>query len=344
MASGGANSDRAGRPEAEAFRVVPAFLARRGGGIETERVDRREFLKRWAECAAVATAGFLMPALLRDRAWSGGFPDLVVVEGGPAAATKKAVGALGGMTRFVSRGARVVIKPNMSFPNPQEWATTTHPEVVRALSELCVDAGAKSVLVLDNPLRNRELCLERSGLQGSCGDLDGVRAETLTDKRFFREVKVPEGEQLTSTMIMKQVLEADTLIAAPVAKSHSASGVSLAMKGMMGLIYDRRTFHLDLDLNVGIVDLCTVLKPALTVVDASRILSSGGPGGPGEVVALNRIIASTDMVAADAMAVEVGTWYGRKFRAGQVQHIRMARDRGLGRMDIENLRIQEVRA
>jgi uncharacterized protein (DUF362 family) len=114
------------------------------------------------------------------------------------------------------------------------------------------------------------------------------------------------------------------------------------MKGMMGLIYDRRSLHLDMDLNTAIVDLCTVLKPHLTVVDASRVLSSGGPGGPGKVIALETIIVSTDMVAADAMAVERGTWYGRKFKARQVKHIRMAHERGLGRMDVGLQTLKEV--
>jgi uncharacterized protein (DUF362 family) len=235
-----------------------------------------------------------------------------------------------------------VIKPNMSFPNPPEWGTTTHPDVVRALSDMCLRAGAASVLVLDNPLRNAELCLERSGLRAACGNLPQTRTQALADRRFYEEVKIPGGEELKSTMIMKEVLRANVVIAVPVAKSHSATGVSLCLKGMMGLIYDRRSLHLDMDLNTAIVDLCTVLKPHLTVVDASRVLSSGGPGGPGKVIALERIIASTDMVAADAMAVEQGTWYGRKFKARQVKHIRMAHERGLGNMDVAAQILKEV--
>jgi uncharacterized protein (DUF362 family) len=91
------------------------------------------------------------------------------------------------------------------------------------------------------------------------------------------------------------------------------------------------------------VDLCTVLKPTLTIIDASRILSEGGPGGPGKVIPMNMIIASTDFVAADAMAVEMGTWYGRKFKAHQVKHIQMAHERGLGRIDASSLSVKEVR-
>jgi uncharacterized protein (DUF362 family) len=312
--------------------------------MSKKAINRREFLKKTAECAACGAMGIALSGLWHGSAGASNSPDIVLAKGTPGPATRGAVNALGGIQRFVQTGDKVVIKPNMSFPNPPEWGTTTHPDVVRALSDMCLKAGAVSVLVLDNPLRNAELCLERSGLRAVCQGLPQTQTQALADRRFYEEVEVPEGKELRSTMIMKEVLKANVLIAVPVAKSHSATGVSLAMKGMMGLIYDRRSFHLDMDLNRAIVDLCTVLEPQLTVVDASRVLSSGGPGGPGKVIPLGTIIASTDMVAADAMAVERGTWYGRTFRAGQVKHIRMAHERGLGNMDVTVQRVKEVAA
>ena len=216
--------------------------------------------------------------------------------------------------------------------------------MVKELTILCLKAGAASVLVLDNPLRSAELWLERSGVRSVCEGISQSRVESITQPDLFKEIRVSKGKALTSTMVMKQALEADVLIAAPVAKSHSASGVSLALKGMMGLIYDRKTFHMDLDLNTAVVDLCTVLVPKLTVIDATRVLSDGGPGGPGKVIPLNKIIASTDMVAADAMAVELGTWYGRKFKPSQVKHIKEAHERGLGNMDTAGQVVKEVTA
>ena len=133
------------------------------------------------------------------------------------------------------------------------------------------------------------------------------------------------------------------LIAAPVAKSHSGAGVSLSMKGMMGLVYNRMIFHRR-DLHTSIVDLSTVLKADLTVVDATRVLSTGGPGGPGKVLTPDTVIASADMVAADAYTVSAFEWYGKSYRPDQVRHIREAHARGLGRMDIENLRVESITA
>lgn len=305
-------------------------------------MNRREFIVKTAGCAALAALDIALPGLTVIKAGAGDLPDIVLAKGGPEKATRAAVNALGGMRRFVSQGQRVVIKPNMSFPNPPEMATTTHPRVIRELVRQCVEAGASSVMVLDNPLRDIEICLERSQLKDACRGLKGSRLGGLKDKGSFKKVQVPGGKDLKSTMVMKQVLKADVLIAAPVAKSHSATGVSLSMKGMMGLIYNRSVFHYAMDLNSAIVDLCTILKPSLTVIDATRILTEGGPGGPGKVITMNRVIASTDMVAADSTAVELGTWYGRKIKASSIEHIRLAHNRGLGSMNISNMSVKEV--
>ena len=116
------------------------------------------------------------------------------------------------------------------------------------------------------------------------------------------------------------------------------------MKGMMGLIKDRMSFHSRYNLHEAIVDMVTVFKPHLVVIDGTHILSSGGPGGPGKVIPLNLVVASTDMVAADAQMVALGTWYGKKFVPDQVRHIRIAAERGLGRMDIDKLKVQNVKS
>lgn len=312
--------------------------------MDERLMDRRKFIKKSVGYTAYAALGLILPGVFKGSAKADQLPDIVVANGSPGASARAVVNALGGMGRFVKSGDRVVIKPNMSFPNPPDWATTTHPEVVLELASMCLQAGAVGVVVLDNPLRNTELCLERSGIRRALETLPGSRTEGIESERFFKEVRIPEGVELSSTMIMKQVLEADVLIAAPVAKSHSATGLSLSMKGMMGLIYNRSDLHLSMDLNTAVVDLCTVLKPQLTVIDVSRLLTSGGPGGPGKVITMNKIIGSTDMVAADAATVQIGTWYGRKFKARQVKHIRMAHERGLGNMDIDRQIVKEINA
>ncbi len=304
-------------------------------------MSRREFLKWQAKgaCAMAACAGgILMPSGL----WADVGCDIGLAKGDPAAATRAAVGLVGGMEAYVKPGDKVVIKPNFSFANPPEMATTTHPLVVSSLVAMCKEAGADRVRVLDHPLNSVELCLQQTGISTACQAIDPNAVHAVVDRRLYAETEISQGKAFRTTDVMKDVLEADVLIAAPVAKSHGSTGVSLSMKGMMGLIWERGIMHYRFDLNEAIVDLCTLLKADLAVIDATRVLTTNGPSGPGKVDILNTVIASPDMVAADAQAVTISTWYGRSFRPNQVKHIKLAAERGLGRLDIENLRVKRV--
>jgi uncharacterized protein (DUF362 family) len=316
-------------------------------GHPSLHVTRRDFLITQGKAALMLAAGghgLLRARPLAAAQRTGEAPDLTIARGEPGPATRAAVEALGGMAAFVRPGQRVVIKPNMSFAQPPERATNTHPDVVRELAVMCREAGAARVRILDHPLQNAEMCLVQSGIQEACSALPDVSVHTLSAARFFRSVPIPQGEQLRESQVMEDVLSADVLIAAPVAKSHSATGVSLAMKGMLGLILDRGVLHRRFDLHTAIVDLTTLLMPDLTVVDATRVLSTNGPFGPGKVLQEDTVIASRDVVAADAMAVSLFEWYGRRFEPRQVRHILLAHERGLGSMDLSGLRIDEITA
>jgi uncharacterized protein (DUF362 family) len=208
---------------------------------------------------------------------------------------------------------------------------------------MCLEAGASRIRVLDHPAEDfvrAETSIERTKEALKVFKKDMVFG--LTKKDFFRASTIDGGLKFKETDVMRDVLEADVLIAAPVAKSHSMTGVSLAMKGMMGLIWNRETMHRDYQLDEAIVDLCTLLKADLTVVDATRVLSTGGPYGPGKVLRTNTVVASRDMVAADAKTVEMFEWYNQRFEPRQVEHIRLAHERRLGRMDVQNLRVKQI--
>lgn len=324
---------------------MPRFRSSRPHNLDDpdRSFSRRSFLKaQGAAALLLATGGISLFSPTRAPAQD--IPDLSLARGQPGPATRAAVEAMGGMTAFVKPGQRVVIKPNMSFARPPDWGVNTHPHVVRELALMCREAGASRVRVLDHPLQNAEMCLVQSGIQEACAAIPDVGVHALSSARFFRSVAVLQGEQLKETQVMQDVLDADVLIAAPVAKSHSGTGVSLAMKGMMGLILDRGEFHRRFDLHTAIVDLNTLLRPALVVVDATRVLSTNGPFGPGKVLNENMVIASRDIVAADALAVSLFEWYGRRIEPRQVRHILLAHERGLGSMDLESLRIQETSA
>lgn len=296
------------------------------------KITRRNFLK-------ITGVGISIGMMDMHLSNAQNYYDLVVISGDPANATKRAIEAIGGISRFVKKGQRVVLKPNMSFARTPEIGATTHPLVVATVAQACVDAGADRVLVLDHTLQRAELCLERSGIQSACKNIKNVHVFALQDRKFYSEIKVPKGKVLDRVEVMKEVLSADVLINLPTAKSHSTTGVSLGIKGLMGLIWDRESFHSQFNINQALADLLTVIRPSLTILDATRALVSGGPGGPGEVHKPNLIIAGVDPVAVDSFAVTVAPWYGKNFKGRQVEHLLVAYQRGLGNIDTDKLKI-----
>ena len=302
--------------------------------------NRRDFLKLQVKGAlflAAGASGLTIPG----RSKAEPFPDIAVVKGPPAAATRAAVELMGGMKNFVKPGNRVLIKPNMSFPNPPDWATTTNPLVVRELAIMCREAGASKVIIADYTLYRPEDCLERSGIPDACRDIPDVSVTSANSGRLYRKTDFKDAVTMPSNGVLGEALRADVLIAAPVAKSHSSTGVSLSMKGMMGLVWDRGNMH-SMGLSSSIVDMCTVLKAHLTVIDGTRVLTTRGPRGPGNVLREDTIIVSKDMVAADAYTVASFEWYGKKYLPRQVKYIREAHERGLGTMDIEKQRVKKL--
>jgi len=299
--------------------------------------NRRRFLGRLALTAAAA--GTLSRRL---RAEALPAADLVLVKGDPAAAVRRAVEALGGMGRFVKPGQKVVLKPNLSFPTGVEIGATTHPEVVAEVARLAAEAGAKEILVLDYPLRQPEVCLERSGVVAACARVPRTQVRFFAEEKFFREIPVPKGKVLGRVQVLKPALEADVLINLPAAKTHSAAGVSLGLKNQMGLIWDRNAFHTRFDLGQAIADLATAIRPQLTILDATRALVTGGPGGPGKVKELKTIIAGVRPLEVDALGVTLTPWYDTALKPDQISHLRAAQALGLGELDPVKLRYQKL--
>jgi uncharacterized protein (DUF362 family) len=296
-------------------------------------ISRRQFLKATAAGVAIGVAGVPPFSGAADEA------DLAAITGEPAAATRKALEAIGGLSRFVKKGQRVIIKPNMSFAKTPDFGATTNPLVVAAVARACGEVGAGEILILDHTLQRAELCLERAGIREACRGIPGAYVLAVQDRKFFQEIKVPQGKVLERVEVLRDLLDNAVLINVPCAKSHSTTGVSLGLKGLMGLIWDRESFHSQFNINDGIADLATVIKPRLTVLDATRALVSGGPGGPGEVRKPNLVIAGADPVAVDSYGVGIVPWYGQSFRGRQVEHLLAAYQRGLGKIDVEKLRI-----
>jgi len=301
-------------------------------------ITRRKFLETAAAGIALGLVGSPSFSLATEEY------DLAVISGEPVAATRKALEAIGGISRFVKKGQPVILKPNISFARTPDFSATTHPLVVATVAQACLEAGAQQVLVLDQTLQRAELCLERTGIRDACKNIAGVHVLALQERKFFREIKIPQGKVLERVEVMKEIVDGYVLINIPVAKSHSATGVSFGLKGLMGMIWDRESFHSQYNINQAIADLATVIKPQLTILDATRALASGGPGGPGEVKKPNLIIAGIDPVAVDSYGVSIVPWYGQNFKGRQVEHLLVSHQRGLGKIDIDQMKVIKEKA
>jgi uncharacterized protein (DUF362 family) len=298
-------------------------------------MKRRELLRRLG--LGVAAVG-LGQVALGQKAGRQQQPVVVVAEKDkPAELVRKAIKALGGMSRFVKKGNRVLIKPNIAFARPPEGAANTNPEVVAELVQLCFEAGAKEVIVLDYTLDPARITYEMSGI-AKAAEAKGARV-VYVSPRDFVPIEVPKGKILSAydVRVLKQVLDADVFINVPIAKTHGSARLTLGMKNLMGIIQDRGAWHRSGDLHQCIADFITAVKPHLTVIDAIRILASGGPKGPGRVEQKDTIIASTDIVAADAYAT---TLFG--LTPNDVPHIIKAAELGVGVADLKRVKIVKV--
>jgi len=265
-------------------------------------------------------------------------PDLVVARGGePEEMVQRALAALGGMERFVRPGDDVIVKPNICVGyHTYEYAATTNPWVVAALVRLCLEAGARRVRVMDYPFGGgAEQAYVRSGIQEQVA-ASGGEMEIMPQFKFV-STEIPQGLTLRQCDIYDEVLNADVVIDAPIAKHHGLARLTLGMKNLMGVIRNRPMMHRNLGQRLP--DLTSRIQPALTIVDAVRILVDNGPTGGSldDVKKMDTVIVSPDIVAADSYAA---TLFG--LQPNDLAYVRAATDMGLGRSDLDSLDIEEI--
>ena len=196
----------------------------------------------------------------------------------------------------------VVVKPNMAWDRTPEMGANAHPVVVRQVVELCLEAGAKQVKVLDHTCDDARKAYATSGIKAAVEAIKDPRAVVeYVDERRFVELTVEKAKALKKWFFYKDILEADRFINIPVAKQHAESRLTMCLKNMMGAIGGwRGRIHVGLHQNIA--DMNLVLRPDLHILDATRILLRNGPkGGKVEDVEVkNLLFAGTDPVALDA--------------------------------------------
>ncbi len=303
-------------------------------------MDRREFIRKSLQLGVALSAVSKIPVFdVVQIAKAADKPAPVVSVGEDANYSKLVIDVidkLGGMKKFVSSGDVVVVKPNIGWDRTPELGANTHPTVVKTIVELCLDAGAAKVKVFDRSCNEPRRSYKKSGIMDAVKSITDKRVQlSFMENHKYKDLKIKNGVSLTKWSFYKDALEADKFINLPVAKHHSLSKLTIGMKNIMGVIGGTRgDIHRNLDQNL--VDINTVVKSDLTVVDATRIMTRNGPAGGSldYVTVKNMIIASPDIVAADSYAA---TLFGKK--GADLGFVKIAHKAGLGEMDIAKMKI-----
>jgi uncharacterized protein (DUF362 family) len=268
---------------------------------------------------------------------SAGLPDLVIARNGePDALVRGAITALGGMERFVPKGANVIVKPNICVDyRTYEYAATTNPWVVGTLVKMALEAGAGSVRVMDYPFGGTAAAAYAKSGIGQQVEAAGGQMVVMSSRKFV-STAIPGGKWLKGTEVYDEILKADVLINVPIAKRHGSSVMTAGMKNLMGVVSDPGAMHGNL--GQAIADLNTLVKPDLTVVDAVRILTANGPTGGklSYVKKLDVVAASTDIVAADSFAATLFD-----LTADNLDYVSIGAGMGLGQSDLSKLRVED---
>ncbi len=270
--------------------------------------------------------------------------DLVAVMGGePEAMFRKAIAEIGGMSKFISRGDKVVVKPNIGWDQPIEMAANTNPKLIAEIIKQCFDAGAKEVTVFDHTCDNWRKCYANSGIE-EAAKAAGAKVVPGDQESYYKTVSIPNGKSLKTTKIHQAIVDCDKWINVPVLKNHGGAQLTISMKNHMGIVWDRGYFHAN-DLQQCIADICSYEKPAvLNVVDAYRLMKTSGPRGKSEadVVLSKGLFMSQDIVAVDTAAANFFNQV-REMPLEKVSHIGKAQELKLGTMDLGSLNIKRVR-
>ena len=314
---------------------------------------RRRFLSRIAKAGvSIAVAGAVSYALYDSKGPKPGVKteDLVTLRDfsvrpqagrtisivtGPdrAKSVAKAIELLGGIGRFVEKGQTIAVKPNVAFASPSMFGATANPDLVAEVVRLCYQAGAKHVIVTDNPINDPASCFTLSGI-GKAASKAG--AEVILPKdSLFRHTTLENGKLIRNwPVFFGPFAKADRLIGIAPLKHHHRSGASMTMKNFYGLLGGRRNiFHQDI--NTIIAELAMMVKPSLVLLDGTEVMMTNGPTG-GSLADLRRrntLIASTDMVAADSFGCAL-----LNLKPADLPYLAKAQKAEAGLIDYESLK------
>ncbi len=316
-------------------------------------MDRRDFLKTLAAAGAMFTvknSGMMdvmasaLPSASPATDSKSKYADLAaIMNGEPVPMLQAALKELGGIGRFVKKGQKVVIKPNIGWDRKPELAGNTNPEIVAEMIRQCLEAGASEVKVFDHTCDRQANCYPHSGIEEAVKKAGGIMVPADQQSEYV-SVHIPNGKVLKNALVHKAIVDCDVWFNLPILKNHGGALMTAAMKNHMGIVWDRMAVHRG-GLHQCIADICTYKPAALHIVDAYRTLVTNGPQGKSasDVALTKALFASTDIVAVDTAAGKFFTQLNKDIKFENIEHISDGQKLGLGTMNLDAINVQKIK-
>jgi uncharacterized protein (DUF362 family) len=309
-------------------------------------ISRRKFIQKTKELFKKAFLSLtFFPVLVKYAQANKTSFDMIALQGGsgPDELFREGISHLGGMKNFVKKGQKVLVKPNIGWDRSPEYGANTSPELVGAIVKECLNAGASEVFVFDHTCDSWKNCYKNSKIEEFAKN-NGAKVVAANSKDYYVKTKIPRGKVLKEAHVHKLFLECDVVINVPILKHHSSATITATLKNLMGVIWDRREWHWK-DLHQCIADFATLRKPDLSILDGWRVMVKNGPRGynVSDAILYKYLFISTDPVAVDSAGVSVLSRENSSIgNAESIRHIRLSRELGLGRTDLDKMNIKRI--
>jgi len=247
---------------------------------------------------------------------------------------EQSIGLIGGIDDIISRGDRVLVKPNIAYEIKPGETEVSDPRVAKAICDILLDMGAKPLIAESSAAGvDGEAAFEASGYY----DLRKQGYEVINLKAAKTKKTIildnPRGKVLKKVKVWALVKEVDAIVNLPVIKTHDHLPATLALKNIKGLLVDaeKKNFHHKYGLSQAIADLNLVIKPDLTIVDG--IFCREGLGYPfSDEIEMDLIIAGKDPVAVDTVTLLI-----MDIDPLKQEHAVLAEEHGIGTMDMKKI-------
>ena len=250
---------------------------------------------------------------------------------------KRSVDLLGGINRFVKKGDKVLLKPNLLSAKPPEAGITTHPAVIKAVAKLVMDAGG-TPFIGDSPggrAINFEKVAAATGMKQAADEL-GIK---LVEFRNPVEMSATNGGIFKKLNVAKEAVDADVIISLPKLKTHVQMFLTLGVKNMFGCIIglQKAQWHFKAGVDrkyfaAMLLELYSLLKPSLTIVDGIVAMEGDGPGSAGKLRNLGLVFAGQDAVALDTVICNA-----LGVRNEELPILVAAKEKGIGITEMEKI-------